>query len=76
MYRDAKLLNEKGVMTWLVTEEHPILTGSFPTVPEMHKLFDLHKCDCMARDMDNYCDEIVREFYASYVATIHVSINK
>lgn len=27
------MLNEKGVMTWLVTVELQVLTGSFHTVP-------------------------------------------
>lgn len=38
-YKDAKMLNEKGVITLLVTIERGVLTGSLDTVPELHRLF-------------------------------------
>ncbi|KAG5615474.1 hypothetical protein H5410_015298 [Solanum commersonii] len=39
-------------------------------------LFNLHKCDWMARDPGTYSEEIMREFYASYAATLYGSISK
>ncbi|KAG5600569.1 hypothetical protein H5410_031939 [Solanum commersonii] len=63
-------------MARLITEERRVLTGSLHTVPNIHRLFNLHKCDWMARDLGTYNKEIVREFYASYAATICGSIYK
>ena len=42
----------------------------FATVPEVQRLFDLHKCDWMPKDLDNYNEEIVWEFHDSYIATL------
>uniref|UniRef100_M1DU07 Integrase core domain containing protein n=1 Tax=Solanum tuberosum TaxID=4113 RepID=M1DU07_SOLTU len=63
-------------MARLITEERRVLTGSLHTVPDIHRLFKLHKCDWMARDAGTYSEEIVREFYASYAATLRGSISK
>ncbi|KAG5596525.1 hypothetical protein H5410_037757, partial [Solanum commersonii] len=63
IYRDAKM-------------ERRVLTGSLHTVPDIHRLFNLHKCDWMARDPGTYSEEIVWEFYASYAATLRGSISK
>ncbi|KAG5591370.1 hypothetical protein H5410_041884 [Solanum commersonii] len=63
-------------MARLITEERRVLTGSLHTVPDIHRLFNLHKCDWMARDPGTYSEEIVREFYASYAATLRGSISK
>ncbi|KAG5599180.1 hypothetical protein H5410_030550 [Solanum commersonii] len=60
----------------LITEERRVLTGSLHTVPDIHRLFNLHKCDWMARDPGTYSEEIVWEFYASYAATLWGSISK
>ncbi|KAG5595790.1 hypothetical protein H5410_037022 [Solanum commersonii] len=76
IYRDAKMVNEKQKMARLITEERRVLTGSLHTVPDIHRLFNLHKCDWMARDPGTYSEEIVREFYASYAATLRGSISK
>ncbi|KAG5576288.1 hypothetical protein H5410_056422 [Solanum commersonii] len=57
-------------------EERRVLTVSLHTVPDIHQLFNLHKCDWMARDPGTYSEEIVREFYASYAAPLHGSISK
>lgn len=51
--------NEKRVMTWLVTEECRVFIGSFPIVPEVHKLFNLRKFYWMARDLDSQSENIV-----------------
>uniref|UniRef100_M1E140 Integrase core domain containing protein n=1 Tax=Solanum tuberosum TaxID=4113 RepID=M1E140_SOLTU len=76
IYRDAKMVNDKQKMTQLITEERRVLTGSLHVVPDIHRVFDLHKCDWMARDPGTYSEEIVREFYASYAATLRDSITK
>ena len=39
VYSDAKFLNDKGVMTQTLTLERQVLTGSLPTMPEIHNLF-------------------------------------
>ncbi|KAG5604757.1 hypothetical protein H5410_026249, partial [Solanum commersonii] len=45
-------------------------------VPDIYRLFNLHKCGWMARDPGTYNEEIVRELYASSVATLRGSISK
>uniref|UniRef100_M1DZH1 Integrase core domain containing protein n=2 Tax=Solanum tuberosum TaxID=4113 RepID=M1DZH1_SOLTU len=35
-------------MARLITEERRVLTGSLHTVPDIHRLFNLHKCDSYA----------------------------
>ncbi|KAG5576489.1 hypothetical protein H5410_056623 [Solanum commersonii] len=68
--------NSKGKMARLITEERRVLTGSLHTVPDIHRLFNLYKCDWMARDPGTYSEEIVQEFYASYATTLCGSISK
>ena len=60
----------KRVMTGLVDEEHRVLTVCLPTVAEVQRLFDLHKCEWMSKDFDNYSEKIVWEFHDSYIATL------
>uniref|UniRef100_M1DBZ8 Integrase core domain containing protein n=1 Tax=Solanum tuberosum TaxID=4113 RepID=M1DBZ8_SOLTU len=76
IYRDARMRNEKEKMAHLITEERRVLTGSLHTILDIHLIFQLHKCDWMARDPGAYSEEIAREFYASYAATLHGSIDK
>uniref|UniRef100_M1DA23 Integrase core domain containing protein n=1 Tax=Solanum tuberosum TaxID=4113 RepID=M1DA23_SOLTU len=76
IYRDAKMINDKHKMARIVTEKRRVLTRSLHTVPDIHQLFNLHKCNWMARDLGTYSEEIVREFYASYAATLRGSISK
>uniref|UniRef100_M1DH00 Integrase core domain containing protein n=1 Tax=Solanum tuberosum TaxID=4113 RepID=M1DH00_SOLTU len=76
IYWDAKMLNEKERMARLNTEERKVLTGNLHTMPDIHRLFKLHKCKWMARDPKTYSEEIVREFYASYATTLRGSIDK
>ncbi|KAG5610301.1 hypothetical protein H5410_021582, partial [Solanum commersonii] len=76
IYRDAKMVNDKQKMARLITEKRRVLTGSLHTIPDIHRLFNLHKCDWIARDSGTYSEEIVREFYASYAATLRGSISK
>ncbi|KAG5580891.1 hypothetical protein H5410_051518 [Solanum commersonii] len=70
------MVNDKQKMARLITEECRVLTGSLHTVPDIDRLFNLHKCDWMARDPRTYSKEIVRVFYASYAATLRSSISK
>uniref|UniRef100_M1DSQ8 Integrase core domain containing protein n=1 Tax=Solanum tuberosum TaxID=4113 RepID=M1DSQ8_SOLTU len=76
IYRDAKMINDKKKMARLITEECRVLTGSLHTVPDIHQLLNLHKCDWLARDLGTYSEEIVRDFYVSYAATLRGSISK
>lgn len=76
IYQDAKMMNNKDNMVRLITEERRVLTGSLHAVPEIYWLFKRHKCEWMAQDPSSYSEEIVREFYASYLATFWGSINK
>jgi len=62
IYRDAKMINEKGNMARLINEEHKVLTGSLHTMPDVHRLFQKHKCEWMARNLGIYSEEIVRQF--------------
>uniref|UniRef100_M1DX37 Integrase core domain containing protein n=1 Tax=Solanum tuberosum TaxID=4113 RepID=M1DX37_SOLTU len=76
IYRDSKMINDKEKMALIVTEERRVLTGSLHTVPDIHQLFNLHKCDWMAREPGTYSEEMVWEFYASYAAILRGSISK
>uniref|UniRef100_M1DVG6 Integrase core domain containing protein n=1 Tax=Solanum tuberosum TaxID=4113 RepID=M1DVG6_SOLTU len=76
IYRDANMITDKEKISRIVTEERRVLIGSLHTVPDIHRLFNLHKCYWMARDPGTYSEEMVREFYASYAATLRGSITK
>uniref|UniRef100_M1DYT2 Integrase core domain containing protein n=1 Tax=Solanum tuberosum TaxID=4113 RepID=M1DYT2_SOLTU len=64
IYRDTKMLNEKEKMARLITEERRVLTGSLHTVPEIHRLFNLHKWSISKRakptEQDSLTSTIVR----------------
>ncbi|KAG5631584.1 hypothetical protein H5410_003301 [Solanum commersonii] len=70
------MVNDKQKMARLITEERRVLMGSLYAVRDINRLFNLHKCDWMAQDPGTYSEEIVREFYAFYVATLRGSISK
>ena len=76
VYFDAKFLTDKGVMTRTLPLEWRVLTGSLPTMPEIHNLFTRHRFEWTARPLGRYSEEMVREFYASYVATLRSQIDK
>uniref|UniRef100_M1DF93 Integrase core domain containing protein n=1 Tax=Solanum tuberosum TaxID=4113 RepID=M1DF93_SOLTU len=63
-------------MARTITEERIVFTESLHTVPDIHRLFNFHKWDWMARDPGTYRKEMVREFYTSYAATLRCSIAK
>uniref|UniRef100_M1DW90 Integrase core domain containing protein n=1 Tax=Solanum tuberosum TaxID=4113 RepID=M1DW90_SOLTU len=70
IYWDAKMLNNKEKMARLITEECKVLTRSLHTIPDMHWLFQKHKCDWMAWSPGTYNEENMRKFYDSYAATL------
>ena len=70
IYSDAKFLTNKGVMTRTLTLERRVLTRSIPSMPEIHNLFTRHRLEWTAHLLGRYSEEVVREFYASYVATL------
>uniref|UniRef100_M1DC75 Integrase core domain containing protein n=1 Tax=Solanum tuberosum TaxID=4113 RepID=M1DC75_SOLTU len=76
IYRDSRMINEKEQMARLIIEDRRALTGNFHTMPNIQALFQRHRCEWMARSPGSYSEEIVREFYASYVATLRRSIEK
>ena len=60
VYSDAKFLTDKGVMTRTLTLERRVLTGSLPTMPEIHNLFTRHRLEWTARPLGRYSEEMVR----------------
>ena len=45
-------------------------------MPEIHNLFTRHHLEWTAHPLGRYSEEVVREFYASYVATLRSQIDK
>lgn len=58
------------MMTRFVTVERQVLTRSFPIVLEVHRHFNLHEFDRMDIYLDPFREEIIQEFYDSFVNTI------
>ena len=63
-------------MTQTLTLERRVLTGSIPTMPEIYNLFTTHQLEWTARLLGRYSEELVREFDASYIATLLSQINR
>ena len=63
-------------MTRTLTLEQRVLTGSLPTMPEIHNLFTRYRLEWTARPLGRYSEELVREFYASYIATLRSQIDR
>ena len=63
-------------MTQTLTLERRVLTGSLSTMPEIHNLFTRHRLEWTTCPLEHYNEEMVREFYASYVATLRSQIDK
>ena len=57
-------------MNQMVTVEQRVLMGSLHTLPTVHDLLTRHRIEWMARSMGSYSEEIMREFYPSYVETL------
>uniref|UniRef100_M1E1D8 Integrase core domain containing protein n=1 Tax=Solanum tuberosum TaxID=4113 RepID=M1E1D8_SOLTU len=45
-------------------------------MPVIKELFRRHKCEWMAQGTGNYSEEMTREFYVSYAATVRNAIPK
>ena len=76
VYSDAKFLNDKGVMTRSLTLERRVLTGSLPTMTEILNLYTRHRLEWTARLLGRYSEELVKEFYTSYVTTLRSQIDR
>ena len=63
-------------MTRNLTLERQVLTGSLPTMADIHNLFTRHRLEWTARSLGRYIEELVQEFYASYVATLRSQIDR
>ena len=70
------MINDKGVMTWTLTVERRVLTGSLHTVVVIYDLLTRHQLEWMAMSVGRYNEELVQEFYASYVATLRGSLDR
>ena len=55
--------------------ERRVLTVSLPTLPEIHNLFTIHRLEWTTPSLGRYSEELVREFYASYVDTLRSQID-
>ena len=67
-------MNDKDVMTRTLTLERRVLTGSLTTMLDIHALFTRHCLDLTARALGRDIEELVRDVYASYVATLRSQI--
>ena len=76
VYSDAKFLIDKGVMTRTLTLEWRVLTWSLPMMPEIQNLFNRHRLEWTTCPLGRYSEEMVREFYASYVETLRSQIDR
>ena len=45
-------------------------------MPEIHNLFTRHRLEWTARPLGRYIEEVIREIYASYVATLRSQIDR
>ena len=63
-------------MTQTLTLERRVLTESLPTMAEIHNLFTRHGMEWTACPLGRYSEELVREFYASYIVTLRSQIDR
>lgn len=63
-------------MTRLVIVESIVLAGSLHTILDINKLFTCHRLELMALSLGSYIEDIIREFYASYVENLRGSLDK
>ena len=69
-------MNDKEFMTRTLTLKRRVLKGSLPTMPEIHNLFTRHRLEWTTHSLGRYSEKLVREFYASYVATLRSQIDR
>lgn len=55
--------------------ERRVPAGSVPMLPEIHNLFTIHRLKWTACPLGRYSEELVRQFYAFYVATLRSQID-
>lgn len=70
------MLNDKILMTQLVTAEQRVPTGSLHIVTNVHSFFTRHKLEWMAWIEGAYSKEVVRDFYASYLVNLRGSLDR
>ena len=58
VYREAKVLNDKGVITRLLTVKQIILIGRLHTILDVQRFFTHHRLEWMARSLGSYSDEM------------------
>ena len=63
-------------MTRTLTLERRVLKRSLLTMPEVHNIFSRHQQEWTTRSLVRYSEELVRELYASYVATLRSQIDR
>ena len=73
---DVKLLNDNRMKTLTLTVERRVLTESLHIVPAVHDFFTRHQLERMVRSVGSYHKDIVREFYASCVASLQGSLDR
>uniref|UniRef100_M1DR53 Uncharacterized protein n=1 Tax=Solanum tuberosum TaxID=4113 RepID=M1DR53_SOLTU len=76
IFRDVCMLNENDKPDRLIAEEHRDLKDSVHTDPIIKGLFRKHRFKWMAQPQGTYNEEIIKEFYAYYAATVRGSISK
>uniref|UniRef100_M1DUG9 Integrase core domain containing protein n=1 Tax=Solanum tuberosum TaxID=4113 RepID=M1DUG9_SOLTU len=76
IYSNTKMFNEHEKMARIITEECRVLTQSLHTVPTIEELFRRYMCEWITQSLGKFSEEMTREFYASYAATVHNDISK
>ena len=61
VYSNAMFLIDKGVMTQTLTLERRVLTGSLPTMPEIHNIFTRHRLEWTARSLGRHSDSLITD---------------
>ena len=63
-------------MNRTLTVEERVLIANLHTVYAIHDLFTRHQLEWIARCGGRYIEELVQEFYTSYVATLKASLDR
>ena len=59
IYKEAKMLNNKGVMNRTMTVHRRVLEASLHTVLAIYDIFKCHQLEWMARSVGRYNEELV-----------------
>ena len=76
IYENGTMLNEHQKTHKTFTVDHTFMIGSPHIMPVFGELFWRHNCEWMEHSPGTYNEEMNKEFYASYTATILNSISK